>query len=132
MNKQILRSTRDGAVALLEINRPKSKNSLNDELLGAMGAELAALRSDTAVLAVVIAGAHGMFCAGADITAFDEIRARPLVTGESNESFWSILAAFPKPVIAAVETYALGAAVSWRWPATLSSPASRANSDFPR
>ncbi|WP_201409600.1 enoyl-CoA hydratase/isomerase family protein, partial [Mycobacterium paraintracellulare] len=67
MNKQILRSTRDGAVALLEINRPKSKNSLNDELLGAMGAELAALRSDTAVLAVVIAGAHGMFCAGADI-----------------------------------------------------------------
>ncbi|MGH3957574.1 enoyl-CoA hydratase/isomerase family protein [Mycobacterium sp.] len=108
MNQQILRSTRDGAVAVLEMNRPKSKNSLNNELLAAMAAELAALRSDETVLAVVIAGADRMFCAGADITAFDAIRARPLVTGDFGGEFWSTLAAFPKPIIAAVETFALG------------------------
>ncbi|HEU0190704.1 MAG TPA: enoyl-CoA hydratase-related protein, partial [Mycobacterium sp.] len=39
--------------------------------------------------------------------AFDEIRARPLMTGDTGD-FWSTLAAFPKPVIAAVETFALG------------------------
>lgn len=103
-----LRSTRDGAVALLEINRPESKNSLNDELLAEMAAELAALRSDASILAVVVAGAGGLFCAGADITAFDKIRAKPLLSGESGGSFWSVLATFPKPVIAAVETFALG------------------------
>ncbi|MFQ6330925.1 enoyl-CoA hydratase-related protein [Nocardia sp. CWNU-33] len=108
MSEQILRSARDGAVALLEINRPKAKNSLNDELLAAMAAELAALRSDASVLAVVISGADGVFCAGADITAFDEIRAQPLLSGESGGTFWSVLATFPKPVIAAVETFALG------------------------
>ncbi|AFM20251.1 enoyl-CoA hydratase/carnithine racemase (plasmid) [Mycolicibacterium chubuense NBB4] len=108
MTEQILQSTRDGAVALLEINRPKAKNSLNDELLAAMAAELATLRRDDTVLAVVIAGVDGMFCAGADITALDEIRARALVTGDSAESFWSVLSEFPKPVIAAVEGFALG------------------------
>jgi enoyl-CoA hydratase len=108
MSEQILHSTHDGAVAQLEINRPEAKNSLNDALLAAMAAELAALRSDPGVLAVIICGADGMFCAGADVTAFDEIRARPLVTGDSGDGFWSVLAAFPKPVIAAVETFALG------------------------
>lgn len=108
MTEHILRSTRDGAVALLEINRPKAKNSLNDELQAAMAAQLTALRRDPTVLAVVIAGADGMFCAGADITSLDELRARPLVTGDADEGFWTILAGFPKPVVAAVETYALG------------------------
>lgn len=108
MTEQILRSTRDGAVALLEINRPRAKNSLNQALLTAMAAELATLRCEDAVLALVIAGADGMFCAGADITALEEIRARALVTGDSAESFWSVLSEFPKPVIAAVEGFALG------------------------
>ncbi|MDI9916561.1 enoyl-CoA hydratase-related protein [Rhodococcus sp. IEGM 1379] len=105
---QILNSTRDGAVALLEINRPKAKNSLNNELMDAMAAEFTALRSDESVLAVVVSGAEGVFCAGADITAFDEIRSQPLVGGGTGEDFWSVLAVFPKPVIAAVEKFALG------------------------
>ncbi|QYA99623.1 enoyl-CoA hydratase/isomerase family protein (plasmid) [Rhodococcus sp. USK10] len=108
MSEQILNSTRDGAVALLEINRPKAKNSLNTELLDALAAELTTLRTDENVLAVVISGAGGVFCAGADITAFDEIRAQPLVGGGTGATFWSILEAFPKPVIAAVEKFALG------------------------
>lgn len=108
MTDQILRSTREGTVAVLEIDRPKARNSLNDELMSAMAAELVSSRSDDNVLALVIAGAGGVFCAGADITAFDEIRARALVTGDTAENFWSVLSAFPKPVIAAVEGFALG------------------------
>jgi enoyl-CoA hydratase len=97
-------------VALLELNRPKAKNSLTEELLDALATELAAFRSDDSVRVVVIAGADGLFCAGADITAFDKIRAQPLLSDRTapGDTFWSDLGTFPKPVIAAVETFALG------------------------
>lgn len=108
MSETILNSTRNEGVALLEINRPKAMNSLNNELLAAMADELKAFRCDDTVRAVVIAGAGGVFCAGADITAIDEIRDRPLVGDVDTETFWTVLAAFPKPVIAAVERFALG------------------------
>ncbi|MCJ0907279.1 enoyl-CoA hydratase-related protein [Rhodococcus sp. ARC_M6] len=107
MTTEILRSTRDGAVVVLSINRPNAMNSLNNALQTAFAAELAAAAEDDGVRAVVITGEGGVFCAGADITAFDEIRARPLV-GAPIADMWSLLAAYPKPVIAAVEKFALG------------------------
>nr|WP_296778907.1 enoyl-CoA hydratase-related protein [Rhodococcus sp. (in: high G+C Gram-positive bacteria)] len=105
MTEQILLTDRNGAVASIGINRPDSRNALNGDLLDAMAAELESLRDDPNVLAVVIYGVGGVFCAGADITAFDEIRAKPLI---HNDAFWSILRGFHKPVIAAVEKYAFG------------------------
>jgi len=106
----ILRSTRDGAVALLELNRPKAKNALNEELLTALNTELDAIRTDDEVRAVVLAGTEGVFCAGADISAFDKIRADPLLGERAalGGNIWADLGTFPKPVIAAVETFALG------------------------
>ncbi|WP_416351334.1 enoyl-CoA hydratase-related protein [Cupriavidus basilensis] len=60
--------------------------------------------------AVIITGAEGVFCAGADITAFDALRAEPLLgdRAAAGGHFWSELERFPKPVIAAVEKLALG------------------------
>jgi len=106
----ILRATRDGAVALLELNRPRAKNALNEELLAALNEELAAIRHDDSVRAVVLSGAEGIFCAGADITAFDKLRSESLL-GERKSAggtIWTDLATFSKPVIAAVEGLALG------------------------
>ncbi len=106
----VLRSSRDGAVALLELNRPRTKNSLNEELLTALNTELNAIQTDDNVRAVVLTGTEGVFCAGADITAFDKIRDDPLL-GERKAlggTFWADLGTFRKPVIAAVEGLALG------------------------
>lgn len=101
---------REGAIATFTINRPKAKNSLNRAVLAALNTQLAALRHDDSVRAVVLTGADGVFCAGADITAFDEVRADPLLGERAalGGTIWSDLAAFPKPVIAAVEGLALG------------------------
>jgi enoyl-CoA hydratase len=63
--------SRDGAVVTLTINRPRAKNSLNRAVFDGLRAQLAQLRDDDAVRAVVITGAEGVFCAGADITAFE-------------------------------------------------------------
>ncbi|MGG4603112.1 enoyl-CoA hydratase/isomerase family protein, partial [Alcaligenaceae bacterium Me47] len=73
-------------------------------------AQLVQLRDDDAVRAVIITGAEGVFCAGADITAFDSLRAEPLLgdRAAAGGHFWAELERFPKPVIAAVEKLALG------------------------
>lgn len=99
-------STRNGSVATLELNRPTSMNSLSTELSERLRVELAQLRADDNVLAVVVTGANGVFCSGADITSLDDLRGAPLLGQDG--SFWDELARFPKPVIAAVEKFALG------------------------
>jgi enoyl-CoA hydratase len=102
--------SRDGAIVTLIINRPRAKNSLNRAVFDGLRTQLAQLRYDDSVRAVLLTGGEGVFCAGADITAFDALRAEPLL-GEraaAGGSFWAELRSFPKPVIAAVERLALG------------------------
>jgi enoyl-CoA hydratase len=110
MTMTVLQATRDGAVAVLELQRPTAKNALNEELLTALNTELEKLRYDDSVRAVVLTGADGVFCAGADITAFDKLRAQPPLGDRSalGGTIWADLGAYPKPVIAAVEGLALG------------------------
>lgn len=101
---------RDGRVAVLELNRPRSKNSLNTALLEELNTELTTLRDDVDVRAVVLTGAGGTFCAGADITEFDALRAAPLLGSPESTvvRLWRTLGDFPTPLIAAVEGLALG------------------------
>ncbi len=108
-NNEVLVS-REGAIVTLTLNRPRAKNSLNRAVFEGLRARLAQLRHDDAVRAVVLTGADGVFCAGADITAFEALRAESLL-GEraaAGSGCWAELARFPKPVIAAVERLALG------------------------
>lgn len=105
-----LEVSRDGHVATLRLNRPEAHNALNEDLLTALTAALEELRHDDDIRAVVLTGANGVFCAGADITAFDRIRADALIGPRRalGGTIWSDLGRFPKPVIAAVEGLAIG------------------------
>ncbi len=99
--------TRDGAVALVRLNRPPV-NALSAELSGDL---LEAFRhcQDQEIRAVVVTG-EPHFAAGADITGFqaafdsgeDDALANALT-----EAVWA-LERLPKPTIAAVRGYALG------------------------
>lgn len=102
--------SREGCIVTLTIDRPRAKNSLNRAVFGGLQAQLAQLRYDESVRAVILTGAEGVFCAGADITAFDVLRAEPLLGERAaiGGAFWSELTRFPKPLIAAVERLALG------------------------
>ncbi|WP_117214465.1 enoyl-CoA hydratase-related protein [Allorhizocola rhizosphaerae] len=107
--------TRDGAVATITLNRPDSLNSLNVALKEALAQALAEVRDDSAVRAVVLAGAGRAFCVGQDLrehvasldgpTPLDTVvrHYNPIALG---------LAALPKPVIAAVRGAAAGAGAS--------------------
>lgn len=95
------------AVRLITLERPQALNALNTELLGELAAELATAEHDPAIGAVVITGSSKAFAAGADIK---EMAERDLVgiLNDPRLAHWQRIAAFNKPLIAAVNGYALG------------------------
>ncbi len=95
-------------VARLRLTRPDARNAINRTVLTAFQDHLDAL-ADRDVRALVVTGTEGVFSAGADLNevqALDPSAARTF-SRLGNEVF-AQLEAFPCPVIAAVNGYALG------------------------
>jgi len=96
---------RDG-VAIVTLNRPEARNAVNGELAQAMEATLDDLEEDGEVQAVVLTGAGGTFCAGADLKTVARGGGAELAT--TRGGFAGIVTRrFPKPLIAAVNGPAL-------------------------
>lgn len=112
MSEEVLLIERDGAVAVLTMNRPSVKNALNSALQKALGAGLRSVSEDPSVRAVVLTGAGGAFCAGADLKSV--FADNPNVFSEIDtaiEEYHVMIRAIvgaPKPVIAMVDGPAVG------------------------
>jgi enoyl-CoA hydratase len=97
----------EAPIAIVTLNRPKVLNALSPELVREVNAALGELDADDRVHAVVLTGGPRVFAAGADIadmadrTAVEQLRRDQ--TGR-----WAGIAAFSKPLLAAVNGYALG------------------------
>jgi enoyl-CoA hydratase len=101
---------RDGAVAVLTVNRPQVLNALNNQTLEDLRRTLLALQRDPAVRAIVITGAgEKAFVAGADI---NELAVQTPVDGRAHalrgQQVLNLIEHLGKPVIAAINGYALG------------------------
>lgn len=94
-------------VGLVEINRPEVRNALNMEVREQLAAAVAGFAEDPAIRAIVMTGRGGNFVAGADIRAFEELGSAEVLLQRTHR-YWDVIARCPKPVIAAVEGYALG------------------------
>jgi enoyl-CoA hydratase len=96
-----------GAWVRLVLNRPEHRNALNTAMLAHLAEALGALAADTGIRAVMICGAQGCFAAGADI---GEIADKSSADGRADprKAHWAAIRAFPKPLVAAVEGFALG------------------------
>jgi enoyl-CoA hydratase/carnithine racemase len=97
-----------GPVAWLTLNRPDAMNSLNREMVLALGALLDRLQGNDTVRAVVLTANGRAFCAGADLKSASE----PVAPGEEDmldiaARVFQQLRNFPKPVIAAVNGIAV-------------------------
>src|SRR5262245_52910249 len=105
----VLVDVRDG-VATLTLNRPAAANALSRDLVAGLAAAVARLRADADLRAVVVTGAgEKAFCAGADLKerrgmSLDDTRA---FLRDYNDTL-DALAAFPRPVIAAMNGAAFG------------------------
>jgi enoyl-CoA hydratase len=100
---------KQGAVAVLTINRPDKLNALNQQTHAEGVSALAALANDVDIRVVVIKGAgEKSFVAGADISEFAEStpdRQRDVML---SRSFFTVLDSFPKPIIAMINGFCLG------------------------
>lgn len=103
MTDEVLVDVTDG-IMIVTLNRPKVKNAANKALAEGVAAAMDKLDSDDSIRVAILTGAGGTFCAGMDLKAF--------VTGETpmieGRGFAGLTESTPrKPLIAAVEGYAL-------------------------
>jgi len=91
----------------ITLNRPAAKNALNTAMLAGLADVLGRAATDSTIRAVLIDGADGNFAAGADIA---EIEGKTAAEGASDprKAHWAAIRAFPKPIIVAVDGFALG------------------------
>ena len=101
---------RDGAIAVVTLNRPKVLNALNNQTLAELASCMAGLKADPEVRAIILTGSgEKSFVAGADI---NELAALSPVEGQAHarrgQLIFDAIEQLGKPVIAAVNGFALG------------------------
>jgi enoyl-CoA hydratase len=109
-NKVVLLQIEDG-IAIVTINRPKALNAINNEVMKSLDDLFSTKLLDKSITGVILTGSgEKSFVAGADITEFQGLSS---AEGEKmslyGQSVFKKIELFPKPVIALVNGFALGA-----------------------
>jgi enoyl-CoA hydratase len=127
MNRDLVLIDRDGAAALVTLNRPDKRNALSIDLRVVLAEALEALAVDPDVNAIGVTGAGSAFCAGMDVTQFggDARHKRRLV--ETTVRCFAAVAECPKPTVALVNGPAIagGFALALWCDVRIAAPAAR-------
>ena len=94
-------------VGLIRINRPEARNALNLEVRQLIAQHLTAMTDDDTVRCIVLTGNDKSFAAGADIKEMANAGTIDMLL-RGTQKLWRTIYGCPKPVIAAVNGYALG------------------------
>ncbi len=96
-------------IATVTVNRPDAMNSLNNDVLNDLYDAFTEVANDESVMAIIVTGEGKAFVAGADIAAMytmDSTAAHAL--SANGHRVMNLIESTPKPVIAAVNGFALG------------------------
>lgn len=101
---------KEGNIAIVTINRPKALNALNSETLKELNAVIEDLENDKEIYCVILTGSgEKSFVAGADIAEMKDLNeAQGKEFGELGNKVFLRLEDLDKPVIAAIQGFALG------------------------
>jgi enoyl-CoA hydratase len=103
----VVRVERDGAIAVVLLNRPEALNALSGEVMDALVSALEELDADEAVRCIVLGGSERVFAAGADVAEL--AAATPIELYENRRiDRWDAIRALRTPLVAAVSGYCLG------------------------
>jgi enoyl-CoA hydratase len=97
-----------GRAGLIRLNRPKQLNALNDALMDALGQALLDFDANDDIAAIVITGNEKAFAAGMDIAPVKDLSFSEVFRSDMISRNWETLRSVRKPVIAAVNGFALG------------------------
>ena len=101
----------DKNIGYITINRPTKLNALNKATITELNEAFESAREDHDIKVVILSGSgEKAFVAGADISEFADFSAEEgrRLAAEGQEKLFNVVANFPKPVIAAVNGFALG------------------------
>ena len=104
---ELVLTERDGAVAVVTLNRPDALNALSDELMEQLVAMLQDLDRDDEVRCIVLGGNDKAFAAGADVAELARSSAIDLYYQRRIER-WDAIRGLWTPLVAAVSGYCLG------------------------
>ncbi|GGO53630.1 Enoyl-CoA hydratase/carnithine racemase [Roseovarius pacificus] len=111
----ILQELDDQGILTITLNRPAKKNAMSLAMWRALGEIFAKAGENSAVRGVVLTGAGGSFCTGADISEFDTVRAtaeQGIEYDRINDETVLAIRNCPRPVCAAISGYAVGGGLS--------------------
>lgn len=109
MSYQFIKIDKEEKVAVLKLNRPKTLNALDSELLKELDFAVDELRLDEDVDVIIITGEGKAFVAGADISEMKDLGAEEARKfGNLGQSVFRKIEKMEKPIIAAVNGFALG------------------------
>ena len=107
MSNVLLQEQPCAGVVVLRLNRPTVLNALNLALRQQLAEAFNRLDQDDRVRVIVLAGHERAFCAGADLSEY--VDADPVdIMSRRMDLLWGAVAQCKKPIIAAVQGYALG------------------------
>src|SRR5207237_8222179 len=116
---QTLLLRRDRSRLHVTLNRPEVKNALNPTLIGELRSVFRTLRDRRDIKVVILRGAGGTFCAGADLKNMEQSigdKPRPgekdptAINNREYGTFLETANTTPQAVVAAVERYAIAGA----------------------
>ena len=110
MYQHLLTNIEEG-IFCITINRPDKLNALNKEVIAELGQAIAEVYTNAGIKAAIITGSGAKaFVAGADISEFTSLDASggAALAQRGQELVFSKIEASPKPIVAAVNGFALG------------------------
>jgi len=108
MAYETIKTETRGKVGLITLDRPEALNALNNQLVDELVNAVAAYDADEAVGCIVITGSEKAFAAGADIKEMRELSYMDAYYKDFITKNWERAARMRKPLIAALNGYALG------------------------
>jgi enoyl-CoA hydratase/carnithine racemase len=109
MNEPLVRRTDRDGVAIIELHRPHRKNAIVAPMLDELTAHVEAASASDSTGVVLLCGAGGAFCSGLDLTEYnaDPPPAWLPTASRSLKAAHVALGACPKPVVVALERFAI-------------------------
>jgi enoyl-CoA hydratase/carnithine racemase len=133
MSKKAVLYGLENHIATITLNRPHRLNAINNDLLENLVKQLRIAGSDPAVLSVILTGAGRAFCAGEDLkeTSKGKTFDQWVTEVDALQDIQRVIMGLGKPLIAAVNGYALGGGLEFALSADIRVAADNATFGFP-
>ena len=107
MDFKLIKAWTEDAIGLVQLNRPEVLNALNQEMFEELLTALEGFDADPAIRCMILTGSERAFSAGADIKQMVKLGAVDQM-GSPAPARWERMRRLKKPIVAAVNGFALG------------------------